>query len=99
MVLGLAVPAPPAPVHFHCATRRLRPAFQVPFWGGSRSCRTQTRGGPIEAQRSRLGGKDFRLVVQIVQIDFEAQVIYVKKVMTRAEYSRKDGRPWKKSCG
>lgn len=43
-----------------------------------------------------IGGNDFRLVVQI---DFEAQVIYVKKVMTHAEYSRKGGRPWKQSCG
>ena len=42
-----------------------------------------------------IGGNDFRL---IVQIDFESQVIYVKKVMTHAEYSRKGGRPWKKSC-
>jgi mRNA-degrading endonuclease HigB of HigAB toxin-antitoxin module len=38
---------------------------------------------------------DFRLVVQI---DFEAQVIYVKKVMAHAEYSRKNGKLWKKSC-
>jgi mRNA interferase HigB len=42
-----------------------------------------------------IGGNDFRLVVQI---DFEAQVIYVKKVMARAEYSRKNGKLWKKSC-
>ena len=32
-----------------------------------------------------IGGNDFRLVVQI---DFETQVIYVKTVMTHAEYSR-----------
>jgi mRNA interferase HigB len=43
-----------------------------------------------------IGGNDFRLVVQI---DFEAQVIYVKKVMTHAEYSRRNGTLWKKSCG
>ncbi len=42
-----------------------------------------------------VGGNDFRLVVHI---DFEAQVIYTKKVMTRAEYSRKGGSQWKKSC-
>jgi mRNA interferase HigB len=42
-----------------------------------------------------VGGNDFRLVVQI---DFEAQVIYVKKVMAHAEYSRKNGKLWKKSC-
>jgi mRNA interferase HigB len=42
-----------------------------------------------------VGGNDFRLVVQI---DFEAQIIYIKRVMTHAEYSRKDGRLWKKSC-
>jgi mRNA interferase HigB len=40
-------------------------------------------------------GNDFRLVVQI---DFEAQVIYIKKVMTHAEYSRKNGKLWQKSC-
>jgi mRNA-degrading endonuclease HigB of HigAB toxin-antitoxin module len=33
-----------------------------------------------------------------VQIDFDAQVVYVKKVMTHAEYCRKNGYPWKKSC-
>ena len=43
-----------------------------------------------------VAGNDFRLVVQI---DFEAQVVYVKKVMTHAEYSRKGGKHWKKSCG
>ena len=42
-----------------------------------------------------IGGNDFRLVVQL---DFSAQIIYVKKVMTHAEYSRKNGNPWKKSC-
>jgi len=42
-----------------------------------------------------VGGNVFRLVVQI---DFDAQVIYVKKVMTHAEYSRKGGSQWKKSC-
>ena len=42
-----------------------------------------------------IGGNDFRLVVQI---DFEAQVIYVKKVMTHGEYSRQNGERWKKSC-
>jgi mRNA interferase HigB len=42
-----------------------------------------------------VGGNDYRLVVQI---DFKAQVIYVKKVMTHAEYSRKGGKLWKKSC-
>jgi mRNA interferase HigB len=42
-----------------------------------------------------VGGNDLRLVVQI---DFEAQVIYIKKVMTHAEYSRKNGAQWKKSC-
>jgi mRNA interferase HigB len=40
-------------------------------------------------------GNNFRLVVQI---DFEAQVAYVKKVMTHAEYSRKNGAQWKKFC-
>jgi mRNA interferase HigB len=40
-------------------------------------------------------GNDFRLVVQI---DFEGQVIYAKKVMTHAEYSRNKGSRWKKSC-
>jgi mRNA interferase HigB len=42
-----------------------------------------------------VGGNNFRLVVQI---DFEAQVVYVEKVMTHAEYSRKNGAQWKKSC-
>jgi mRNA interferase HigB len=42
-----------------------------------------------------IGGNDFRLVVQI---DFDAQVIYVKKVMTHAEYSFKNGERWKRSC-
>ena len=42
-----------------------------------------------------IGGNNFRLVVQI---DFEAQVIYIKKVMTHAEYSRKNGALWKQSC-
>ena len=42
-----------------------------------------------------VGGNDFRLVVQI---DYEAQVIYIKKVMTHAEYSRQNGKRWKKSC-
>jgi mRNA interferase HigB len=42
-----------------------------------------------------VGGNDFRLVVQI---DFEARVIYIRKVMTHAEYSRKNGAQWKKSC-
>ncbi len=42
-----------------------------------------------------IGGNDFRLVVQI---DYEAQVIYTKKVMTHAEYSFKNGKQWKKSC-
>jgi len=42
-----------------------------------------------------VGGNSFRLVVQF---DFEAQVVYVKKVMTHAEYSRKNGAQWKKSC-
>ena len=36
-----------------------------------------------------IGGNDFRLVVQI---DFEAQVIYIRKVMNHAEYSRKKRR-------
>jgi mRNA interferase HigB len=40
-------------------------------------------------------GNDFRMVVQV---DFEAQLIYVKKVMTHAEYSRQNGRRWKESC-
>ncbi len=43
-----------------------------------------------------IGGNDFRLVVQI---DFETQVVYVKKVMTHAEYSRKNGALWKQFCG
>jgi mRNA interferase HigB len=42
-----------------------------------------------------IAGNEFRLVVQI---DFEAQVIYVKRVMTHAEYSRGNGASWKKSC-
>jgi mRNA interferase HigB len=42
-----------------------------------------------------IGGNDFRLVVQI---DYEAQLIYVKKVMTHAEYGRNNGKGWKKSC-
>jgi mRNA interferase HigB len=42
-----------------------------------------------------VGGNEFRLVVQI---DFEAGVIYIKKVMTHAEYSRQHGKLWKKSC-
>jgi mRNA interferase HigB len=42
-----------------------------------------------------IGGNDFRLVVKI---EFEAQVIYVKKVMTHAEYSRKNGKLWQRSC-
>lgn len=42
-----------------------------------------------------IGGNDFRLVVQI---EFEARIIYVKKVMTHAEYSRQNGQRWKKSC-
>ena len=42
-----------------------------------------------------IAGNDFRLVVQI---DYAAQVIYIKKVMTHAEYSRKNGGLWKKSC-
>ena len=42
-----------------------------------------------------VGGNHFRLVVQI---DFEAQVVYVKKVMTHVEYSRENGKRWKKSC-
>jgi mRNA interferase HigB len=43
-----------------------------------------------------IGGNDFRLVAQI---DYETGVIYVKKVMTHAEYSYKNGAQWKKSCG
>src|SRR6185295_16155845 len=43
-----------------------------------------------------IGDNNFRLVVQI---DFEGQIAYVKKVMTHAEYSRKGGSQWKKSCG
>ena len=42
-----------------------------------------------------IGGNAFRLVVQI---DYEAQVIYIKRVMTHAEYSFKNGNQWKKSC-
>ena len=42
-----------------------------------------------------IGGSDFRLVVQI---DFQAQVIYIKKVMTHAEYDVDQGKRWKKSC-
>jgi mRNA interferase HigB len=42
-----------------------------------------------------VAGNEFRLVVQI---DFDVQLIYVKKVMTHAEYSREDGKHWKKSC-
>jgi len=43
-----------------------------------------------------VGGNGFRLVVQI---EFKSQVIYIKKVMTHAEYSRNAGKSWKKSCG
>jgi mRNA interferase HigB len=39
-----------------------------------------------------IGGNDFRLVVQI---DYEAQLIYVKKVMTHAEYGRNNGKGWR----
>jgi mRNA interferase HigB len=42
-----------------------------------------------------IGGNDFRLVVQI---DCEAKVVYIKRVMTHAEYSFKNGKQWKKSC-
>jgi len=41
-------------------------------------------------------GNHFRLVVQI---DYEDQVIYTKKVMTHAEYSIDNGKRWKKACG
>lgn len=41
-----------------------------------------------------VGGNDFRLVVQI---DFEAQLIYIKKGTTHAEFSRENGKG-KKSC-
>jgi mRNA interferase HigB len=40
-------------------------------------------------------GNEFRLVVRI---DYGTQVIYTKKVMTHAEYSKKQGQ-WQKSCG
>lgn len=41
-------------------------------------------------------GGHYRLVVQI---DFVSQVVYVKKVMTHAEYDIDQGRRWKKACG
>ena len=40
-------------------------------------------------------GGHYRLVVQIV---YELQLIYVKKVMTHAEYDVDRGKRWKKSC-
>jgi mRNA interferase HigB len=40
-------------------------------------------------------GGHYRLVVQIA---YEPQVIYVKKVMTHAEYDVNQGKRWKKSC-
>lgn len=43
-----------------------------------------------------IGGNDFRLVAQI---DFENRIIYIKKVMTHAEYSLRNGTRWKKTCG
>lgn len=41
-------------------------------------------------------GNEFRLVAQIV---YEVQIVYIRKVMTHAEYSIKNGARWKKSCG
>ena len=41
-------------------------------------------------------GGHYRLVVQI---DYESQVVYAKKVMTHAEYDIDKGKRWKKSCG
>ncbi len=41
-------------------------------------------------------GGNYRLVVQI---DYPSQVVYVKKVMTHAEYDVDQGKRWKKSCG
>jgi mRNA interferase HigB len=43
-----------------------------------------------------IGRNDFRLVVQI---NYETRVIYVRKVMTHAEYSYKNGAQWKNACG
>ena len=40
-------------------------------------------------------GGPYRLVVQI---DYESQVIYVKKAMTHAEYDVDQGKRWKKAC-
>lgn len=41
-------------------------------------------------------GNHYRLAVQF---DYPSQVIYVKKVMTHAEYDVDQGKRWKKSCG
>ena len=41
-------------------------------------------------------GGHYRLIVQIA---YESQIIYVKKVMTHAEYDVDQGKRWKKSCG
>ncbi len=35
----------------------------------------------------------------VVQINYEARVIYVRKLMTHAEYSYKNGAQWESSCG
>lgn len=35
----------------------------------------------------------------VVQMNYESQVVYVKKVMTHAEYDIVQGKRWKKSCG
>ncbi len=43
-----------------------------------------------------IGGNDFRLVTQII---FENGIVFTKQVMTHAEYSFKDGKRWKKTCG